>query len=435
VSQDANNEQIGLQLALFSCAMKSFLRNLLQKPGRGTAFSGAGSDLTDGNGEENQSPSGLGGADDASQPRSVETSEEQAEVIVLEFRDFHRAIPVHCLKDDDDALSQTLQFPIADVAACVKSGRSTIPLSEIIRRAPNAFLPEAVLESDYQIRFPWQKVLKLINESAAATQGDEKETLAGKMVRARESEKVSPPPPRQFARFAPPPPPVTVRPSGDRPVTWLSRVKASSDQVGETPSRVDSGAAESEAIRLAGSQDSDPPKAPVSAAELELLLAAIPSAPATLPTASMPPVEPVGGLIAASSSSPLLHEEIARLLAAHDRERQKWVADKERELAQLALQRAEEKEAQQAAFERRLEELKSGHDEAGKAGTLDSGRELESALEELQKQHEAELEMRERWMSQLEADVETYRARIKAVLAERDRAIIERDELASKTKA
>ena len=81
----------------------------------------------------------------------------------LELGDFLHRIPAHLLLTGPHDLKAELRFDIGDLSERIAKGQTTISLAEIYRRAPSIFRGE-VLESDnIEVRFPWQKLAKLVN--------------------------------------------------------------------------------------------------------------------------------------------------------------------------------------------------------------------------------------------------------------------------------
>ncbi len=108
------------------------------------------------------------------------------EPLVLELGDFLHRIPAAMLKEGPHDLHAPLQFDLDGVAARVARGETTVPLSELHRQLPQIFRDDALIPPDQEVRFPWQKVLKLLGESnAAQAQGVGGETLAQKLHKRR----------------------------------------------------------------------------------------------------------------------------------------------------------------------------------------------------------------------------------------------------------
>ena len=87
----------------------------------------------------------------------------------LELGDFLHRIPAHLLLSGPHDLKAELRFDIGELSEQIAKGRTTISLAEIYRRVPTIFRGE-ILESDnIEVRFPWQKLAKLVNIPKPAT--------------------------------------------------------------------------------------------------------------------------------------------------------------------------------------------------------------------------------------------------------------------------
>ena len=86
--------------------------------------------------------------------------------LLLELGDFLHRIPANLLKPGTPDVHTEIRFDLADVSERIARGETAIPLSEIYDRVPQIFSSEVREEDGVLIRFPWQKVLKLINETA-----------------------------------------------------------------------------------------------------------------------------------------------------------------------------------------------------------------------------------------------------------------------------
>jgi len=109
-----------------------------------------------------------------------------ADALVLELGDFLHRIPEHLLKPGTHDASIPMAFALGEVADRVARGETTVALTEIYRKVPQIFQSEVLPADNVEIRFPWQKVIKMIRESAAAAYGtgEVTESLAHKL-RAR----------------------------------------------------------------------------------------------------------------------------------------------------------------------------------------------------------------------------------------------------------
>ena len=81
----------------------------------------------------------------------------------LELGDFLHRIPAHLLLPGPHDLKSELRFDIADLSARISKGQTTISLAEIYRRVPTIFRGEILDSDNIEVRFPWQKLAKLVN--------------------------------------------------------------------------------------------------------------------------------------------------------------------------------------------------------------------------------------------------------------------------------
>src|SRR5205823_14442431 len=108
-----------------------------------------------------------GGA--AGQP-GLQTAPPSAEEIRLELGDFLHRIPAQLLLPGPHDLKTELRFEIPDLSQRIAAGNTTINLAEIYRRVPQIFRAEVLEGDNVEVRFPWQKIAKLVTnvKSAAA---------------------------------------------------------------------------------------------------------------------------------------------------------------------------------------------------------------------------------------------------------------------------
>src|SRR5204862_5300559 len=64
-----------------------------------------------------------------------------------------------------------LRFGVGDLADRIARGQTTIPLAELYKRVPGIFRENAVPSGSAEIRFPWQKVMKLLADAGSPTLG------------------------------------------------------------------------------------------------------------------------------------------------------------------------------------------------------------------------------------------------------------------------
>lgn len=83
--------------------------------------------------------------------------------LVLELGDFLHRIPAAVLAPGPHDLRYELRFEIAALSRQINKGQTTILLSEIYKRCPHIFKGELGSAAETEIRFPWQKLAKLVS--------------------------------------------------------------------------------------------------------------------------------------------------------------------------------------------------------------------------------------------------------------------------------
>ncbi|MCE9610019.1 MAG: hypothetical protein K8R23_07395 [Chthoniobacter sp.] len=91
-------------------------------------------------------------------PRTVETKHD----IELELGDFLPRILPQLLHAGPHQAGTKLAFDIGELADRIARGQTSIRLSEIYRRAPEVFREEVLASDETEIRFPWQKVMRML---------------------------------------------------------------------------------------------------------------------------------------------------------------------------------------------------------------------------------------------------------------------------------
>ena len=89
------------------------------------------------------------------------------EMITLQLGDFLDRIPVELLDEGTHDRSMPMPFDLAALSERIGRGDTTIRLTEVYRRMPDVFRPNAVIGQDRMIPFPWKKVLAMIREAKA----------------------------------------------------------------------------------------------------------------------------------------------------------------------------------------------------------------------------------------------------------------------------
>jgi chromosome segregation ATPase len=133
---------------------------------------------------------------------SAETVKRPSEhELKLELGDFLHRIPAHLLLPGPHDLKTELFFDMGELATKIANGQTTLPLAEIYRRVPTIFRGQ-ILESDnLEIRFPWQKLARLVGMPNSGTGGAADTALAEKI----RSKMPSPPPPESTDSAVKPP--------------------------------------------------------------------------------------------------------------------------------------------------------------------------------------------------------------------------------------
>ena len=183
----------------------------------------------------------------ATPPAAPPAAPEGKHEILLELGDFLPRIPKQLLHDGPHDLTARLVFDIADLADRIARGQTTILLTEIHRRAPEIFREEILASNDTEVRFPWQKVMRMLADARTATPTaplpggltpDAAESLAEKLRNRRAVRNIIPgmaeitgtPHPSRPRRPRPPRrrPRLCPSPSSPRP-TWRSRCRTTTN--------------------------------------------------------------------------------------------------------------------------------------------------------------------------------------------------------------
>ena len=72
------------------------------------------------------------------------------------------------LHGDPHNTESRLKFDIAELADRIARGATTIPLTEIHRRAPEIFREEILASNKTEVRFPWQKMMRMLADARTA---------------------------------------------------------------------------------------------------------------------------------------------------------------------------------------------------------------------------------------------------------------------------
>lgn len=104
--------------------------------------------------------------------------------IVLDLGDFLHRIPAQLLLAGPHDLKAELRFEARYLAERIATGSTTIPLAEIYARIPAIFRGEVLATDNVEIRFPWQKIARLVATTPGETDAlrkDEADSLAVKL--------------------------------------------------------------------------------------------------------------------------------------------------------------------------------------------------------------------------------------------------------------
>jgi chromosome segregation ATPase len=91
--------------------------------------------------------------------------------LILELGDFLHRIPQQMLQPGPHDVHTELRFGVSDLADRIARGQTTLPLSELQKRVPAIFRDDAPTPDADEIRFPWQKVMKLLTDAGSPTPG------------------------------------------------------------------------------------------------------------------------------------------------------------------------------------------------------------------------------------------------------------------------
>jgi len=139
------------------------------------------------------SPQKTGASGKAEAP--TQGGEAGRSTLALEAGDFIDRVPHHLLRFGYFDLHQPLLFEMSEIADRIARGVFTIPLSDLLKLIPEMFVEDAQAQHALEVRFPWQRVMQMVNESAATHKEDGGETLAHKLRRLRKANRPAAPAP------------------------------------------------------------------------------------------------------------------------------------------------------------------------------------------------------------------------------------------------
>lgn len=325
----------------------------------------------------------------ATAPRDQATAPAPT-TLQLTLGDFLARLPAEILRPEQRDPLLPVEIPLSQLALSLLKGRTTVPIAEIFAAHPQIFV-EGVLEGPpIEIVYPWRRIVALLKE------GNGSETFGRSLLNAlAASRQAAGAPKAGGARFAPLARTVLRgRKMPDGQMSWFSA------QPAPVP-----------AADSSGTNSISPPAAATTSPSVSSMNDD--STCNAVPTAA----------------------EIARELARLSGERDSIMAQLDEHSASAARERAD----LQREHESIIATLMSEHEEALRAARTEHEREQSEQSARLAEQASL-IEWNTRAIASLEADVETYRQRIKAVLQERDtllaekKALTREPEMSSETK-
>jgi len=185
-------------------------------------------------------------------PAALALASENHE-LQLELGDFLHRIPKTALAEGNHDVHRVLTFRIDEMADRISRGLTTIPLAEIYRQVPNVFRTAIKDAPEAEIRFPWQKVMILLNESRGAGKGSSLSEAAARALAAKlkaqrparniipikqETEPLIPPPVQARAAVAEPKilqMPGTATPAAPKPAPAAKETPAKKEAASKPP--------------------------------------------------------------------------------------------------------------------------------------------------------------------------------------------------------
>jgi hypothetical protein len=86
--------------------------------------------------------------------------------IRLELGDFLDRIPSKFLQPGEHDRSTEVRFDLDFIGERIGRGTPGVPMTELYRRVPKVFRTETVTATDVEVRFPWQKVMRILSTPA-----------------------------------------------------------------------------------------------------------------------------------------------------------------------------------------------------------------------------------------------------------------------------
>ncbi len=145
-------------------------------------------------------------------------AQRDSEEVKLELGDFLHRIPPHLLVAGPHDLMAELRFEIQDLSDRINNGQTTVSLSEIYKRLPDIFRGKILDSDNIEVRFPWQKLAKLVNLSGPGKSNALQPDAAAEALAEKLRTKRHTPP----AAEQPKPTPHVLPGHGDRAGSWFS---------------------------------------------------------------------------------------------------------------------------------------------------------------------------------------------------------------------
>ncbi len=104
-----------------------------------------------------------GSSPEIKQPLPPKKAAPNPDELRFELGDFLHRIPAHLLQSGPHDLKTELCFEIKELSERIAKGQTTISLAEIYKRVPQIFRDKILDSDNIEVRFPWQKLARLVN--------------------------------------------------------------------------------------------------------------------------------------------------------------------------------------------------------------------------------------------------------------------------------
>jgi len=204
-----------------------------------------------------------------------------ADEIRLELGDFLHRIPAQLLLPGPHDLKTELRFEITDLSQRIAKGQTMVNLAEIYRRVPQIFRSEVLEGDNVEIRFPWQKIAKLVtNVKGASPSGDANTPALAEKLRVTKPSRPGSKTGKDAASPLLPSGPVLPGRGGAGQASWFTRTGA--DKPAERPPQLPMQKSADVGAQTTGAKPAEP--------ALRLVTApAVPAASAPAPEKPSPP--------------------------------------------------------------------------------------------------------------------------------------------------